>query len=99
MSQESHAFVPRQKRKKYVCGGTWFGLREAFFSMTNDLARIEKADTEIGVIPKWHDESVLNSWLTSNHATLLPPSFCFYPQYPQLKGLEEFIRAVDKNAK
>jgi|688.fasta_scaffold166236_2 hypothetical protein len=99
MSQESHAFVPRQDRNNYVCGGTWFGQREAFFEMTSDLSRIENADTEKGVLPKWHDESILNYWLTHKDVTLLPPSFCFYPQYPQLKGLEEFIRAVDKNAK
>jgi hypothetical protein len=58
---------------------------------------LEKTDTTNSIIPKWHDESILNFWLTLNETTLLSPSFCFNPRYPQLKGLPEFIRAVDKN--
>ena len=98
-SMGSQSFVPRSDRKNYVCGGTWFGYKDAFFKMIGELSQLERADTDNGVTPKWHDESLLNFWLTHNKVTLLPPSFCFYPQYPQLKGLPEFIRAVDKNAK
>jgi hypothetical protein len=96
-SQSSHAFVKRGDRRNYVCGGTWFGLRSAFFKMVGELSQLEKKDTENGVVPKWHDESILNHWSSRHDATILSPSFCFYPQYPQLAGIEEYIRAVNKS--
>jgi hypothetical protein len=98
-SNNSQSFVPRSHRKNYVCGGTWFGYKDAFFKLIEELSQLERADTENGVTPKWHDESILNFWASRNRATLLSPSFCFYPQYPQLIGVKEYIRAVDKDAK
>jgi hypothetical protein len=96
-SRLSQSFVKRKNRKNYVCGGTWFGLNDAFFRMTHELSLLELADTENGVLPKWHDESILNHWASCRDVTLLPPSFCFEPNYPHLKSLNEYIRAVDKN--
>ena len=96
-SRDSKSFVSRAKRDKYVCGGTWFGYREEFFNMVKELAVLEKMDTENGVLPKWHDESILNFWASTHETTTLPPSFCFDPKYPQLRNLDELIRAVDKN--
>ena len=96
-SRDSFSFVPRAKRHKYVCGGTWFGFRVEFFNMVEELAILERMDTDNGVLPKWHDESILNSWASTHETTTLPPSFCFDPKYPQLCNLDELIRAVDKN--
>jgi hypothetical protein len=91
------AFVPRNRRKHYVCGGTWLGLRNSFFEMVASLVVLEIEDTERGLIPTWHDESILNKWSSENVTTLLDPSFCYEPKYRQLIDLPEFIRAVDKN--
>lgn len=96
-SKYSISFVPRKKRDKYVCGGSWFGIRQSFFKMVEELALLEKADTDKGVLPKWHDESILNSWASFHETTVLSPSFCFDPKYPQLSNMDEFIRAIDKN--
>jgi hypothetical protein len=91
------AFVPRNKRNHYVCGGTWLGVRDNFFGMVSILAALEIEDTERGLIPTWHDESILNKWSSENRTTLLDPSFCYEPKYRQLVELPEFIRAVDKS--
>ena len=95
-NSESVAFVPRQKRRDYVCGGTWMGLRDQYVAMVEELSRLEQNSTENGVMPRWHDESILNKWYADNLPSLLSPAFCFDPTYPQLKGLTELIRAVDK---
>jgi len=90
------AFVPRRMRKHYVCGGTWLGWHDEFLRMVSNLAKIEIDDSKKGLTPIWHDESILNKWSSENETTLLGPSFCFEPTYPQLEGLTEYIRAVDK---
>jgi hypothetical protein len=90
------AFVPRSKRNHYVCGGTWLGSRENFLTMVDELADMEMRDSAKGLIPTWHDESILNKWSSQNKTTLLSPSFCYEPTYPQLISLPEYIRAVDK---
>ena len=97
ISKLSQSFVERKKRRHYVCGGTWFGFHDAFFKMVQELSQMEQADTDNGVVPIWHDESILNNWASRNKATLLPPSFCYEPKYLHLKSMKEYIRAVDKN--
>jgi hypothetical protein len=95
-NRNSLAFVPRRKRVNYVCGGTWIGLRNQYVEMVSELSRLEQKSTEKGIMPRWHDESILNKWYADNRPSLLSPAFCFDPTYPQLKGLTELIRAVDK---
>ena len=96
--EEYLAYVPRSARKNYVCGGTWFGKNLAFKRLLDELAVIEMRDTSKNLIPVWHDESILNKWSSQNHPTLLSPSYCYDPTYPQLFGLPEYIRAVDKGS-
>jgi hypothetical protein len=96
--RKSRAYVPRNLRKVYVCGGTWLGTKESFLSLVKELAHTEKLETSEQRIPRWHDESFLNEWSSRNRTTILEPSFCFDPTYPQLAQLEEYIRAVDKTS-
>jgi hypothetical protein len=95
-NEDSPAFVPKPQRHNYVCGGTWIGWRDQFASMVTELSILEQKSTNKGVMPRWHDESILNKWYVDNCPTLLSPAFCFDPTYPQLKGITELIRAVDK---
>ncbi len=95
-NSDSLVFVPRHSRTNYVCGGTWIGLRDPFVAMVNQLSQMEQASTNKGIMPRWHDESILNKWFADNQPSLLSPAFCFDPTYPQLEGLTELIRAVDK---
>ena len=90
------AFVPRQMRNTYVCGGTWMGIRLQFLAMVKNCSDSVNKDLDIGLIAKWHDESHLNKWFSENHATVLSPSYCFDPTYTNLRSLPEYIRAVRK---
>ncbi len=94
--EQSKAFVRRNKRKTYVCGGSWMGTKLSFFKLVETLKVSTEFDMQAGVIAKWHDESHLNQWASNNPHTLLPPSFCYDPSYPWLSGSTEIIRAVRK---
>jgi len=94
--KNSSAYVPRQQRRNYVCGGTWFGERYSFLKMVSTLSRNVTTDLNENRIAVWHDESHLNFWASQNSYTLLDPELCFVPTYPQLHGLNPVITAVDK---
>lgn len=95
----SKAFVPRPKRKKYFCGGIWFGNRETVVEMCEELSHAINQDLAVGIIAKWHDESHLNAFASRNKVEGLSPELCFEPKYPNLNGLNEIVRVVDKNEK
>ena len=93
---ESTAYVPREKRESYFCGGVWFGARASFISLVKELEITERKDSESGVMAVWHDESHLNNWATKNRHVSYPPSLCFDERYRNLDGLKNIITAVDK---
>lgn len=93
---KSMAFVRRDKRSIYVCGGTWMGEAHSFLKLCAQLSSKVKRDLENNYIALWHDESHLNSWSSENDHSLLLPSFCFDMKFPALKNLSGYIRAVDK---
>ena len=97
-NKESKAFVPRAKRKDYVCGGTWLGRRKEIFTLCNELSSRISKDFDRGIVAVFHDESHLNWYQTKNQFNLLNPELCFDPSYPQLRNLTPKIQAVDKNA-
>ena len=93
---DSYAYVPRRLRRHYVCGGVWFGLRDAFESMVLTLADHVRLDAERGITARWHDESHLN-WYAANHSvSLLSPEYCWDASTPPPVGMNPIILAVDK---
>jgi histo-blood group ABO system transferase len=85
------------RRKRYVCGGAWFGFREQFLDLCEVARRNVDKDKRNGVIAKWHDESHLNR-LTSlqEKSTILSSRYCYDPQYGKsLNG--PILLAVDKS--
>jgi len=97
-NEKSKAFVSRNKRKNYVCGGSWMGTKASFFKLVETLKDSTESDLQKNFIAKWHDESHINHWASNNPHTLLPPSFCYDISYPWLLGTNEVIRAVRKMA-
>lgn len=95
-NKKSKAFVSRKSRKSYVCGGSWMGSKDSFFNLVEELRDLTELDLNNELIAKWHDESYLNHWASSNAHTLLPSSFCFDASFPWLSGQDEIIRAVRK---
>lgn len=96
---QSTAFVPRKLRKRYFCGGTWFGPRKKIGEMLEELSRQVSEDKTNGVIAKWHDESHLNKWAIKKSINTYSPELCFDETYPQLKKIKPSIIAVRKKEK
>ena len=94
--QASRANVSRSNRHTYVCGGTWFGLRDPFLSMVNELAERTRADLDEGTIAVWHDESHLNWYASTHPTTVLGSEYCYAPGFPNLTDISPRIIAVDK---
>ena len=94
--EKSLAYVPRKKRKIYICGGVWFGPRVKIGNMVKTLAVKTQMDLDNGIIAKWHDESHLNCWYVQNGGDVLTPEYCYDPTYAQLEKLIPRIEAVDK---
>jgi len=99
MRPQSAAFVPRECRNQYFCGGTWFGPRHDIGEMLKGLSNQVSEDENNGMIAKWHDESHLNKWANENRHTVSSPELCFDETYPQLKKLKPSIIAVRKKEK
>jgi hypothetical protein len=97
-SPASEAFVPRDLRKSYFCGGFWLGKTEAIFELCKSLMEQTRLDLNAGVEAKWLDESHLNKWavMNPNSFDCLSPEYCFDKTYPQLKTLVGKIEAVNK---
>jgi hypothetical protein len=96
---ESDAFVPRSRRRKYFCGGVWFGRREPIRALLRELSTATENDLGKGIIAVWHDESHLNRWVSQNIYGEESPELCFDETYPQLHGLSPYITAVRKTLK
>jgi hypothetical protein len=96
--RESTAYVPRDKRRLYLCGGFWLGPSHLIAEMSKNLSEQINRDINNGVMAIWHDESHLNQYFASRSFKLLNPSYCFDPNYKNLRSLQPIIYAVDKNS-
>lgn len=94
----SLAYVGRRNRKRYVCGGIWFGPNILIKKMIESLAMKVTLDESRNVMAIWHDESHLNNFATISDVRIYRPELCFDPTYKNLAGLRELVQAVDKNA-
>lgn len=74
---ESNAFVPRGKGGTYFAGGFNGGKRDKFMAMAIQIRAWVDDDLRRGIVAKWHDESYLNKYMTSQSPTVLDPSYCY----------------------
>lgn len=95
--EESQAYVARRRRKRYFCGGIWFGERKSFLSLVKKLESQERIDSAMGITALWHDESHLNKWATENQFSIFSPALCYEKSYLNLVGINNIITAVNKN--
>jgi hypothetical protein len=94
--QRSLAYVAREFRRTYFCGGTWFGTRNSIGELLRNLANNVASDSKSGIVAIWHDESHINSWAVKNIHGSENPELCFDLTYPQIKKLTPVIIAVRK---
>lgn len=97
-NRRSLAYVARQNRRKYVCGGSWGGTRDLFLEFSRIISDRVDTDYQSGVIARFHDESHINWYAANYECKMLTPSYCFDETYKNLKELPMKIIAVDKNS-
>jgi histo-blood group ABO system transferase len=96
-SKGSTAFTPRGSRKKYLCGGAWFGYREQFLDFCETARSRVEIDRNNGVVAKWHDESHLNCLVsTESMPTIFSSRYCYDPKYGKVLN-NPILLAVDKS--
>jgi histo-blood group ABO system transferase len=94
----SAAFIPRDQRKDYVCGGVWMGTHDGIHRLCRDLSNAVQNDLDKNLIAKFHDESHLNRWRIDNQHALLTPEWAFASGYKGLSSLSPIIEVVHKPA-
>jgi hypothetical protein len=94
---KSLAYVQRQNRKRYVCGGTWFGNNEKFLEYVQMLSDNVARDEKNSITAIWHDESHLNKIASIYQIRILDSRYCFDPRFANLKSLPNIIEAVYKH--
>lgn len=78
--QESRAYTPKSLQKNYYGGGFWGFDRTNFHFVVSRAVEMIDEDEANGIVPIWHDESVLNSLMASMEPTIvLSPSY-HWPQ-------------------
>jgi len=92
----SSAYVPRNNRKNYCCGGFWLGRRVPILDFTKQMELKVNKDLKNNLLATWHDESYLNNFVSNNQVTLLPPDFCYDLIYRMPESIKCKIEAVRK---
>jgi histo-blood group ABO system transferase len=77
---ESKAYVEPGTAKNYYGGGFYSFSNNEFFKMSAECSRLIDIDESNGIIPVWHDESMMNKYMIDNPPTVvLSPSY-HYPE-------------------
>lgn len=92
----STAYVPANLRKKYVCGGVIWGLKDSFLKLCTDLKASIDLDLKHKITAKHNDESHLNKWFVSNNTVAATPEWAYAVGYSNLNGLNPRIEVIHK---
>ena len=95
-NRKSTAYTPSNHRKRYVCGGAFWGLRDAFQKLCAELIPQIDTDLKNNVVAKCNDESHLNKWLTTHPTMLATPEWAYASGYRNLRKLQPRIEVVHK---
>ncbi len=94
----SKAYISDFDAKYYVMGGFNGGTSEGFLKLIDTLKRWTDIDIKNKVMPRWHDESMLNRYLATvlqngNHPLILLPEYAV-PETGMPKNLKELLPHV-----
>lgn len=67
----SAAFVPKGEANYYFAGGLNGGKCKAYLDLINSCNKIVDTDIQNGIMPLWHDESVLNRYLLGKRVKIM----------------------------
>lgn len=106
--KESAAYVAPDEGEYYFGGGLWSFSKSEFWKLTHWAVQAIDKDAEIGIVPVWHDESVLNRWLIDNPPiNILSPSYHYPENNPHIYNkwsakrlnFKPVVLMLDKNHK
>ena len=101
-NHNSKAYTQENNRSRYFAGGFQGGETKAYLEACREMAEAIEADEKNGVMAEWHDESHLNSFLSTRNPKTLTPEYCMV-QDEQCKkkygldGMPIRIIALEKN--
>ena len=96
-NKQLEAFTPRLLRNRYVCGGIWFGERNAFLQFCITANDWVEKDLESGKYPVWFDESYANRYFASRfNSCFAGPDWAWTENYEHLIHIDPKIKLVDK---
>ena len=76
---QSRACVSRIDAQHYYCGGFQGGAAERWVRAMEEMAAMIDDDAARGIVPVWHDESIVNRYFLDNPPALsLSPDYCCY---------------------
>lgn len=85
--KESMAYVPIENRKMYFGGGFWGFSKDEFWQVVAYCVASIDTDESKGIVPTWHDESVLNEYFSQYPPeTILSPSYHYPENHPHIYG-------------
>jgi len=104
-NKNSTSYVSPHEGTHYFGGGFWGFSNSEFWRFIRKAIMMREADDINGIIPEWHDESILNRYMIDNKPTKILPHAYHYPEgqigyYRKLwRGVdyEPIILLLDKN--
>lgn len=89
---ESSSYVAENEGDTYFGGGFWGFQNDEFWKLVDTAIKMIDSDEKKGIVPVWHDESVLNRYLIDNLPTkILTPSFHYPENHQHIQG--KWLRA------
>ena len=85
--KESMSYVPMSERILYCGGGFWGMDRINFLTFIDKATEMINIDLAAGIMPIWHDESVLNCYMSkAKPIKVLSPAYHYPESNPRIWG-------------
>lgn len=104
-NKKSNAYTYEENRITYWAGGFSGGVYERYYRLINRMKRDIEDDEKNGIIPIWHDESILNFYLSEmksfkelNSAYCMPEPMYLRQEW-KIDDIEPKILMLDKDHK
>lgn len=94
----STSCVASNEGTHYFGGGFWGFSNTEFWKFINTAVQMLNQDFRNGIIPEWHDESVLNRYLIDNKPTNILPHSYHYPE-SQISYYRKLWNGIDYEPK
>ena len=87
----SKAYIPYGEGKHYYAGGLNGGIAKDYLEMCEYLSNWTHIDLDNGIIPLWHDESMINKYMLDKNPLVLPVNYMLPEEYLNLEKYKNFL--------